>query len=212
MQVPRFGAAAASYADMRLGAHQRDAQAPRGVSSPGAETQLTLSDQAKALAASDSKGIEDRLAAIKTKPATQRTDDDTDFLIKHDQRLAQIHAKGPGSASADDLDYVQKAGGLVNTMANLSPKEKALYDELVAQGHTEAVQGMNLLALSRMGGGEVTLGNGRVFDPQQTEITPENVRQLFSQMFVGSDGQDARSFEALASYLDGRRSADSAPA
>ena len=145
---------------------------PQGVS-----TQVSLSDQAKALASSD--------AAVQA-------------------RLDEIIAKGPQAQTADDIDYMQKTGGFVNTMANLSPAEKQLYDELVAKGDTEAVRGMNLLAMSRMGGGEVTLPNGKTFDPNKTEITADKVRQLFSQMFAGPDGADARSFEALASYLDTR--------
>ena len=92
-------------------------------------------------------------------------------------------------------------------MANLSPDEKKLYNELVAKGETEAVRAMNLLALSRMGGGEVTLPDGTSFDPAKTAITPDNIRKLFSKMFVSDDSQDARSFEALASYLDGRQNA-----
>lgn len=120
---------------------------------------------------------------------------------------AKAAADADGLQTAEDLDRMQKAGGLVNTMANLSPDEKKLYNELVAQGNTEAVRGMNLLALSRMGGGEVTLPDGTSFDPAKTAITPENIRKLFSQMFVSNDGQDARSFEALASYLDARGSA-----
>lgn len=63
---------------------------------------------------------------------------------------------------------------------------------------------MNLFSLSRTGGGEVTLPNGRTFDPGNTAITRDNVRQLFSQMFVGTDGQDAKSFDALAAHLDTR--------
>lgn len=145
-----------------------------------ASAQLTLSEQARSLAASDSSNSQARLEAIRAKPEAART--------------------------ADDIDHLQKTGGLVNTMAKLSPSEKKLYDELVAQGNTEAVRGMNLLALSRMGSGDVTLPDGRTFDPNKTEVTPQNIRQLFSQMFVSTDGEDARSFEALASYLDSQKS------
>ncbi|HIV72460.1 MAG TPA: hypothetical protein H9903_16110 [Candidatus Aquabacterium excrementipullorum] len=124
-----------------------------------------------------------------------------------DARLAEIAAKPESARTAEEIDYQQKAGGFVNTMANLSPDEKKLYNELVAKGETEAVRAMNLLALSRMGGGEVTLPDGTSFDPAKTAITPDNIRKLFSKMFVSDDSQDARSFEALASYLDGRQNA-----
>ena len=118
-----------------------------------------------------------------------------------------VQSKDPKTQTAEDIDDMQKTGGFVNTMANLSPVEKQLYNELVAKGDTDAVRGMNLLALSRMDGGDVTLPNGRTFDPGKTEITANNVRQLFSQMFVSADDQGAKSFEALASYLDGRTQA-----
>ena len=124
--------------------------------------------------------------------------------LSADAHLAEIGAKDPTTQTAEDIDATQKAGGFVNTMAKLSPAEKKLYDELVAKGGTDAVRGMNLLALSRMGGADVTLPNRKTFDPGKTAITADNVRRLFSQMFAGSDGADAKSLEALASYLDGR--------
>lgn len=170
------------------------------------KTQVSISDQAKALASSDS-AVADRLEGIKAKPAVQRTAEDTEFLQRHDTRLAEIAAKDINTRTADEVDYVQKAGGFVNTMANLSPQEKKLYDELVASGNTEAARGMNLIAMSRMNGGDVTLPNGATFDPTQTDISVDNIRKLFSQMFVGADGQDAKSFDALAKYLDSRLSA-----
>ena len=172
-------------------------------------TQVTISEQAKALAASEDAAAA-RLAHIKTKPAVQRTDEETAFVQANDKQLAGILAKDPQTRSADEISYMQKASGLVNTMANLTADEKKLYDELVAKGDTEAVRGLNLVALARMNSGDVTLPNGKTFDPTKTTITADNIRQLFSQMFVGSDGQDAKSFEALAKYLDTAKTATSA--
>jgi hypothetical protein len=203
MIIQGFGNAAA-YAAIKPTVAR---QSPFGVSSSfgsqGSGEKLTISDQAKAIVAADTQGVQAKLDAIKTKPAVERTSDDTDFLLKNDSRLAQITAKGQKAQTAEDLDYVQKAGGFVNTMANLSSSEKKLYDQMVADGNTDAVNGMNLIALSRMGSGNVTLPNGQTFDPGKTEITPQNIRKLFSQMFVSADDQNARSFDALASYLDG---------
>jgi hypothetical protein len=204
MIVPGFGNAAAYATVKPTVAKQNPLVVPSPSNAQGSETKLTISDQAKAMAASDSQGVQAKLDAIKAKPAVERTSDDTDFLLKNDSRFAQIAAKGEKARTAEDIDYMQKAGGLVNTMANLSPSEKKLYDQLVAQGNTDAVRGMNLIALSRMGSGNVTLPNGQTFDPNKTEITPQNIRNLFSQMFVSTDGQNARSFDALASYLDGK--------
>lgn len=165
-------------------------------------TRLTISDQAQGLVAANKEDIQAKIDAIKTKSAVERTRSDTAFLLENDSRFAQIAANGEKSRTAEDLDYMQKAGGLVNTMANLSPSEKRLYNKLVAEGNTDAVNGMNLIALSRMGSGSVTLPNGHTFDPKKTEVTPQNIRNLFSQMFVSNDDHDARSFNALAYYLE----------
>jgi hypothetical protein len=199
--------AAAAYAPSKVAPNkptQFSLSFPTSSDAISTGTKLSISDQAKALAASDSQDIQKRLDAIKAKPAVERTPEESDFVVKNDSRMAQISAKNQNTLTADDVDYMQKAGGFVNTMSNLSPSEKNLYDELAAQGNTEAVRGMNLIALSRMGSGDVTLPNGKTFDPRKTEITSENIRTLFSKMFVSSDGQDVRSFEALASYLDGK--------
>lgn len=183
----------------------QDRKAATTVATEATGTQVSLSDRARALSASDS-ALTARLEGIKAKPAILRSAEEADFVRHNDKRLAELSAIDPQARTADEVSYLQKAGGFVNTMANLSPAEKALHDELVAKGDTEAVRGMSLIALSRMGGGDVTLSHGRTFDPTQTPITADNVRQLFSQMVVGTDGQDARSFDALATYLDSRSS------
>ncbi len=171
---------------------------------------VTISEAARALlstppAASDS-AIENRLNTIKAKPAVERSTADTDFLLANDQRMGEIRSKDSSRWTADELDYMQKAGGFVNTMANLSTQEKALYDELVAAGNTEALNGMALIALSRQGmqGQQVTLPDGKRFDPTTTDVTADNIRMLFKHMFVDTDGSSERSFEALANYLERR--------
>lgn len=167
--------------------------------------QVSISSAARALLASDAE-VEARLSQIKSKPAVERSAADTEYLLANDQRLAEIRAKDPQTLSADEIDYQQKAGGFVNTMANLSPAEKALYDEMVAAGNYDAVAGMNLIALSRqgMGGQQVTLPDGSSFDPTTTEISPDNIRKLFTAMFVDSDGSSAKRLAALAGYLEKR--------
>lgn len=177
---------------------------------------VSISSTARALLASESSandaGVEARLNQIKNKPAVERSAADTEYLLANDKRLAEINAKDPQTLTADEVDYQQKAGGFVNTMANLSTAEKALYDELVAAGNYAAVEGMNLIALARQGmsGQQVTLPDGSNFDPTTTEITAENIRKLFTQMFVDSDGSAARRLEALAGYLERRTAADEA--
>lgn len=155
--------------------------------------------------------VQRRIDAIKATPGIERTQHDTDYLYAHDKRFAEIRDKsrdygGPESLTADELDYLQKAAGFVNTMAELSSSEKALYDELVAQGDTEATAALNLIAMSRIGmsGREITLPNSRSFDPTTTEITADNVRNLFRHLHVDESGRTDRLFEALASYLERR--------
>lgn len=169
---------------------------------------VSISSAARALLAGESAANDPRLAEIKSKPGVERSAADTEYLQTHDKRLAEINAKDPQTLTADEIDYQQKAGGFVNTMANLSASEKALYDELVAAGDYAAAEGMNLIALARqgMGGQQVTLPDGSRFDPTTTEITPENIRKLFTPMFVDTDGSSAQRLEALASYLAQRNS------
>ena len=164
--------------------------------------QVSFSNAAMALLDAESKEVQAKLDEIKARPAVQRTENDSEFLRKNDSRLAQITAKGARLQSAEDLDYLQKAGGFVNTMANLSQGEKNLYDKLVAEGNNDAASALGLIALSRQGMGDVALPNGRSFDPKRTEITSKNIRELFSQMFIGNDGQTSQGFNALAAYLD----------
>ncbi|MDO9265598.1 MAG: hypothetical protein Q7U00_00805 [Sulfurimonas sp.] len=176
---------------------------------------VTISDAAKAIMAesqakADAQEIQKRLDAIKAKPAVQRSSDEVDFVSKNDKRLAQISSKDPKTITAEELDYQQKTGGFVNTMATLSATEKALYNELVAKGDYEAATGMNLIALSRTGmeGQEVQLPNGQSFDPMNTEITAGNIRKFFQYIFVDPTGEMNRRFEALATYLEQRPTYD----
>lgn len=185
---------------------------------------ITISKAAKAMMsnsqiATQDADIQKRLDAIKSKPAVERTAADSDYLIKNDKRYREILDKieaygmnGTDVLTADEMDYLQKATGFVNTMAELLPKERALYDELVAQGNHEAAHGLLLIGMSRIGmsGQQVTLPNGKAFDPTNTEVTAANIRNLFKHLFVDSSGSTDHTFEALASYLDKREASDQA--
>lgn len=182
-------------------------------------TKVILSDAARTLAAAGdsnggSDGMQARLDAIKAKPVVQRAAEEAAFVQAHDERLAgilaQIKSNGPGGAdrlSADDLSYMQKASGFVNTMGNLSPKEKALYDEAVARGDQGAAQGLRMIALGREGmqGQSVTLADGRAFDPINTELTGDSVRNMYKYLFAGNDFAPA--FNALGAFLDRKQAA-----
>ncbi len=203
MFIQGFSTAATSYATTKSVNNAAATSASRtNAGNTVSDTKLTLSDRAQSLAGLTADDVQAKLDAIKAKPATQRSEEDGEFLRTHDERLSQLTAPGAKAWSADDLDYVQKAAGMVNTMSKLSPSEKQLYDDLVSQGKTDAANGLALVALSRMGNEQVNLGNGQTFDPNTTAVTPDNIRQLFSQMFVDSDGSSGRAFDALASALD----------
>jgi hypothetical protein len=164
----------------------------------------------EALAASSSsigtnsdKSVEARLAEIRAKGPVNRSQEDHDFLFANDKRLAEITAQGKtyDKLTAEELDYMQKATGMVNTMANLSSGEKALYDKAVASGNTEAAGGIGLIALVRMMGHTAGGDNGETYDPLNTEITAANIEKYFSHSIVDSDGTVKSKFQALIQYL-----------
>lgn len=218
MIIPGLNNLSAAYAALQTTAVQR-----QSLPSPSANyaEKVSISDAAKAMmansqASATAQDIQNRIDAIKARPAVERTPADRDYLVEHDQRMVEIEdkikANGWESLNADEVDYMQKAGGFVNTMAELSPKERALYDELVAAGNHEAAEGLMLVAMARVGmhGQQVTLPDGSSFDPGSTEVTAGNIRNLFKFMFVDPSGKTDRQFEALASYLDQRKTPDQA--
>lgn len=147
--------------------------------------------------------VEARLAEIRAHGPINRSMEDNEYLFTHDKRLAEITAQGksPDKLSADDLDYLQKATGFVNTMATLSPAEKALYDKAVASGNTEAVAGLSQIALVRMMGHTAGGANGTTYDPLNTEITAANIEKYFSHSIVDPTGNAQSKFQALIQFL-----------
>lgn len=221
MIIQGLSNASTAYAAMNSAPLQR-----QSLPTPAANyaDKVSISDAAKELmtgaqTATSGAEIQKRIEAIKAKPGVERTEADFEYLSKNDKRFAELQEKikasgydGFDSLTADEVDYMQKAGGFVNTMAELSPKEKALYDELVASGNHEAAHGLMLVGMSRIGmsGQQVTLPNGKTFYPSNTEVTAANIRNLFKYMFVDSSGNTDRQFEALASYLDKRGTSETA--
>lgn len=205
MMIQGPGRLAAAYAPKDHGAAQRQ---PLAATTAAIAEKITISANARTLLeseqAAEDPSIQRRLDEIKAKPAVERSDDEVAFLHQNDQQLAAILAKDEKTRTADEIDYMQKATGFVNTMAELTPTEKALFDKLVAQGDWEAAQGFFLVGMARvgMGGQQVTLPDGRSFDPATTEVTADNIRNLFKQMFVDPSGQTDRQFEALAAALE----------
>lgn len=127
-------------------------------------------------------------------------------MLAHDTRFAAIRDKmqenhGPDSLTVEELDYAQKAGGLVNTMANLSPAEKTLYNKMVASGNTAAVAGLSQIALIRMMGHTAGGANGTTYDPINTEITAANIEKYFSHSIIDPSGKAQSQFQALIQYL-----------
>ena len=160
-----------------------------------------------ALAAEGDASVEAKLASIRARGPINRSEADQAYLFTHDQRLAEIAAQGkpPEKLTADELDYMQKATGMVNTMANLSPAEKALYDKAVASGNTAAAAGISQIALVRMMGHTAGGAGGATYDPLNTAITAANVERYFSHSIVDPSGQAKAGFQALIAFLNADR-------
>lgn len=161
------------------------------------------SPSSSSTAANADKSVEARLAEIRARGPVNRSQEDHDFLFANDKRLAEITAQGksPDQLTADELDYMQKATGLVNTFANLSPAEKALYDKAVASGNTEAAAGISQIALVRMMGHTAGGASGTTYDPLNTEITAANIEKYFSHSIVDPTGKAQSQFQALIQFL-----------
>lgn len=151
---------------------------------------------------SSANSVDPRLAEIKSKPAVSRTTADTEYLWAHDKKLAEIAAQGksPDQLTSSELDFMQKAGGFVNTMAYLSPAEKALYDKVIASGNTEAAAGLAQIALIKTGG-MAGGANGKTYDPNNTAITTANIEKYFSHSIVDPSGDSNAKFQALIQFL-----------
>lgn len=160
-----------------------------------------------ALAAEGDASVDAKLASIRARGPINRSEADQAYLFAHDQRLAEIAAQGkpPEKLTADELDYMQKATGMVNTMANLSPAEKALYDKAVASGNTAAAAGISQIALVRMMGHTAGGAGGATYDPLNTAITAANVERYFSHSIVDPTGQAKAGFQALIAFLNADR-------
>jgi len=161
----------------------------------------------EALAASSSsavpnndKSVEARLAEIRANGPVNRSQEDHDFLFANDKKLAEISAKPYNTRTADDIDYMQKATGFVNTFAHLSVEEKALYDKAVASGNTEAAEGIAQIAFIRQG--ETAGGvNGTTYNSRATWITAANIEKYFSHSIVDPTGQAQSRLQALMLFL-----------
>lgn len=160
-----------------------------------------------ALAAEGDASVEAKLASIRARGPINRSEADQAYLFTHDKRLAEIAAQGkpPEKLTADELDYMQKATGMVNTMANLSSAEKALYDKAVASGNTAAAAGISQIALVRMMGHTAGGAGGATYDPLNTAITAANVERYFSHSIVDPTGQAKAGFQALIAFLNADR-------
>lgn len=162
-----------------------------------------LATSSSALSSGSDKPLEARLADIRARGLENRNHEDQGLPITHDNRLAEITAQGqpPERLTAEELDYMQRAGGLVNTFAHLSPAEKALYDKAVASGNAAAAEGISKIALIRHGGEMAGGAYGTIYNPRTTEITAANIEKYFRHSIVDSSGDDESKFQALIWFL-----------
>lgn len=171
----------------------------------------SIMNSASATNSSAANPVDAKLAEIKSKDVVSRTASDTEYLWANDKKLAEIAAKSNNTdnLTSSELDYMQKAGGFVNTMANLSPAEKALYDEAVASGNKNAAAGISQIAFIRMMGHTAGGANGTTYDPINTEITAANIERYFSHSIVDPSGKAQAQFQALIQYLENKPTANS---
>lgn len=160
-----------------------------------------LAGSSSSTAPNNNKSVEARLAEIRANGPVNRSQEDNDFLYTNDKKLAGISAKPYNTRTADDIDYMQKAAGFVNTFAHLSSAEKTLYDKAVASGNTEAAEGIAQIALIRQGGELAGGANGATYDSRATEITAANIEKYFSHSIVDHTGQAQSKFQALMQFL-----------
>jgi hypothetical protein len=173
------------------------------VSISNAARDAFAASRASSTTASVDASVEARLSAIKSKDGMSRTQEEQDYVRSNDKRLAEITAQGkpPEKLTAEEMDYLQKAAGFVNTFANLSPTEKALYDKAVTSGNTEAAAGISQIALIRQGGNMAGGANGSTYNPLTMEITTANIEHFFSHSIVDPSGNAQSKFEALIQFL-----------
>lgn len=147
--------------------------------------------------------VEENLAHIRAKGQVGRSQEDRDFLFANDRKLAEIVAKGQpfNSWTAEETNYAQTSGGFINTFANLSSTEKALYDKAVASGNLAAAQGIAQIALIRQAGDVAGGANGTTYNPRATEISSASVEGLFGHSIVDSTGNAMTAFKALAKFI-----------
>lgn len=153
-------------------------------------------------AGSTDRVVEARLAEIRARGPVNRSQEDHDFLFANDQKLADISAKSYDTRTADEIDYMQKATGFVNTFAHLSSAEKALYDKAVASGNAKAAEGISQIALIRQGGEMAGGANGTTYNSRTTGITAANIMKYFSHSIVDPTGKAASKFQALLQFLE----------
>ena len=160
---------------------------------------------------SAASSVDAKLAEIKSKDAVSRTASDTEYLRANDKKFAEIAAKGksPDQLTSSELDYMQKAGGFVNTMANLSPAEKDLYDKAIASGNKDAAAGISQIAFIRTMGHTAGGANGTSYDPINTEITAANIGRYFSHSIVDPSGKAQSQFQALIQFLGSNQTTSS---
>lgn len=187
----------------RLSRHQQPASEPEQAGETVRISQAARQALEVHSASVEQDAIASRLAEIRAKGPVNRSQEEHDFLLAADKRLAEILAQGKvvDNLSSEELAYVQTASGFVNTMATLSSAERAMYDEAVASGNADAAKGIALLALIRAAGPVAGGAGGSTYDPFSKEISAANVEQYFRHSIVDSDGEANNAFQALIRYL-----------
>lgn len=169
-----------------------------------AETKVTISQMARDANSHQDQIIEKELTRIKVLEPSKRTDQEKEFLIKNDEKLVKIteKLKNGMSLTAEETEYEETLRGYVPTMKNLTSHEKSPYNELIAKDNTTAAGAVKFIGLRRAAEGHAAGGqNGTTFDAINTRITPENIKNFFTQAISDPTGDIQKSFQALSEYL-----------
>lgn len=185
-------------------------QQPLSIASGKSASQLPLSKTSSGtLPASDTVIISQ---AARDANSTLAANASTSTANTTDTKLAEIKAKVPSTLTAEEVDYMQKAGkaeGAGNSFALLSTEEKELYNKAVASGNTQAAAGISIIAFERTLGHSAGGAPGTTYDPLNTAITADNVKNYFSYSVIDPSGKMQSQFQALIQFLQNNPTASS---
>lgn len=121
------------------------------------------------------------------------------YLVSTDTKFAELLQKE--SRTSSELEYMSMLTGLPNELEHLNSKELLMYDELVEGGNFDAALGLRHIGAIRSG---TLLGPELRYEPAETTINSDNIRDYFSGSTNDTSGVTQKHFDALVSYLESK--------